>query len=155
MDSTTIIAGASWVVMTAAGIGCMVAMKFTNEKIDFILRRVAAACFAGAGTVGATGWIGTATDTLMEGFVSITDHMSKGVLGAPVSWILVAGVGLAWVGAFLPNKLFALKFPDLLSYSGLVLPPMLASVPGSLGDGLDQIVTWCGTGMVTMVGGLI
>ncbi|MGH3973470.1 MAG: hypothetical protein ACRDS9_09100 [Pseudonocardiaceae bacterium] len=145
----------SWIVMLAAGVGCMFAMRFTSQRIDFVLRRVAACCFAGAGTIGAVGWLGNAIDTVVSWVVTTADTLSSGVLGTPVVWILAAGLGFAWVGALVPDRWFQFRFPDWLSYSGLLLPPLLASVPGNLGNGLDLVVTWCGNGMVDVIGGLI
>jgi hypothetical protein len=145
----------SWILMLAAGIGCMFAMRFTSNRVDFVLRRVAACCFVGAGTIGAVGWLGSAMNTVVGWTVTTTDSLSAGALGTPVAWIAAAGLGFAWVGALVPDQWFHFRFPDWLSYSGLLLPALLASVPGNLGNVLNQIVTWCGTGMVDVIGGLV
>lgn len=145
----------SWFLMCVVGFGCMFAMRFTSQKVDFVLRRLAACAFAGAGTVGAVGWLGNWMNTIVHWVVSTADHMGSAALGTSVAWIAAAFLGFAWVGAIVPDKLFHFRFPDWLTYSGLLLPALLAAVPGTLGNLLGGVVNWAGSGMVDIVNGLI
>lgn len=143
----------TWIAAVAFGFGAMLMMKFTPNKIDWILIRVAALLFAGAGAMGATGWIGALFNTVLGWFTHALDAISNGALGAPVMWILATGLGALWIGALLPQRLFSFHYPDWLIFAGFPLPVLLASVPGEAGQGMRTVVLTGGQMLVQFVGG--
>lgn len=141
----------SWVLMVAVGGGLLFAMKYAPAWLDFILVRAAAGAFAGAGTIGAVGWLGTLMRTVLGWLIRLVDRIGIVMLGAAVAWIIVAGVGALWVGALLPDRLFKYDAPDWLIFSGLILPSLLIAVPGRAGDMLRAAVELAGHALINGV----
>lgn len=134
----------SWVLMVAFGVACLFTMKKTPPAVDFVLIRIAAASFAGAGVVGVDGWLGGLLQSVVGWVIGLLNTISADILGTTVSWILVAGVGALWVGALLPDRVFGYDFPDWLMFSGVILPTLVGTVPGRAGDFLDTVMTTAG-----------
>jgi hypothetical protein len=145
----------SWGLMTAVGFGLMFMMRYTGPRTDKVLVRLAAAAFVGAGAIGAAGWFGEAIAMSTSWAISLTDKLGAQAFGAGIAWILIAALGVLWVGALLPDKVFKYDFPDWLVITGLVLPALLGSVPGPLGESLRAVVQWAGSSMNNAVAGLI
>ena len=142
----------SWILMVAVGIACLVGMKWTPPKIDFILVRAAALSFVGAGVIGASGILGDMLDTAVDWVVDLADRAGNAAVGVGISWFVVAAVGALWVGALLPAKVFSFDYPDWLVFSGLILPALIASVPGPAGGFLSEVITTAGETMNGAVG---
>lgn len=146
----------SWFLMIAVGLALMWAQTRTRyDVVDQILVRMAGGAFMGAGTVGFDGWIGNMISTVLGWITSLADSLGAPWLGNTVVWIGVLGVALLWVAAMLPDNIFEKDAPDWLLYSGVILPSMMGSVPGPLGNGLTQVFQWAGDVMVSFVAGLI
>lgn len=142
----------SWILMTAVGLGCLWAMRHSHNRADFILIRCAAAAFVGAGTIGATGWLGRMFNGAIEWITTTADNFGQQALGETVVWIIAAGIGFAWIGALLPERFFGFEYPDWLVVVGFVLPSLLAGVPGDLGEGLRWAILGMGNLMTGEVG---
>lgn len=146
-------AGVSFGLMVAVGIALMWAQTRTvSGRVDAILVRLSGAAFAGAGVVGAAGWLGSAMSSVLGWLISTINSISTNLVGEGVAVLIVLGIGALWVGAMLPDKVFKHDPPDWLLYSGVVLPGLLGSVPGPLGHGLESIIHWAGAGMAGLVG---
>lgn len=142
----------SWFLMAAAGGALLYGMRWTPPLVDFILVRMSAAAFVGAGLIGADGWLGSAVQGLMRWILTQIDKIGSWGLGGPIGWILCAALGALWVGAMLPTRLFKLQYTAGLAISGLVLPALLKSVPGSAGNGLRAAVEISGQALINAVG---
>lgn len=145
----------SWILMTAVGLGCMWLMRFAHNKVDFVLIRCAAAAFVGAGVIGATGWLGRLFTEVLGWVTSTADALGSAALGNAVVWIIAAFVGIAWIGALLPNSWFDFEYPDWLVVCGFVLPSLLVAVPGQAGEGLRSVILGAGELMNSGVAELI
>lgn len=143
----------TWIVALALGIGSMFLMKFTPTWGDAILIRVAALLVAGAGTMGATGWIGELFTKLFNWVTKLVNALSNDALGTPVMWLIGLALGVMWIGALLPHRLFKLNYFDGLVFSGFLLPTLLTAVPGKAGDAMRTVVLEGSTMMVQWVGG--
>lgn len=144
----------SWILMTAFGFFAMWCMRFTPDKIDFILVRVAGFAFVGAGLVGGAGWLGRLINgTLGWLFVFIND-VSSSAVGTGVAWIIAAALTALWIGAMLPDKLFSYDPPDWLVIGGLIVPSLAAMVPGKAGGAFENAVTVAGEALIKGVGGM-
>jgi hypothetical protein len=144
----------TWITTLFLGVGAMFLMQFTPNWGDAILIRVAALLVAGAGAMGATGWVGRAFTTLLGWLTDLINAISKDLLGTPVMWVLALFAGVMWVGALLPHKLFKLNYSDGLVLFGFPLPSLLLSVPGKAGDSLRTVVLEGSHWVVQWVGGL-
>lgn len=142
----------SWILMVAFGFGAMFTMKVTPPRVDAVLIRVAALSFAGAGTIGATGWIGSMISAITDFVINLTDKLGNATVGESIVWIIAAGLGALWVGSLLPARLVRYDFPDWLSFTGFLLPSLLATVPGQAGEVLRMIVNTCSEWLVKLVG---
>jgi hypothetical protein len=134
----------SWVLMTAVGLGCLWMMRHSHDKADFILVRCAAAAFVGAGTIGATGWLGRLFNGVVDGVIEFADARGSEAFGENVVWVIAGAVGVAWIGALLPERFFSFEYPDWLVVFGFVLPILLASVPGDFGEFLRTVILGAG-----------
>lgn len=143
----------TWIAVLALGVGAMFLMKFTPDWGDAILIRVAALLVAGAGAMGASGWIGEAITWCLDKITDLVNAISKGALGAPVMWLLALFVGVLWIGALVPHKAFKLDYFDGLVFSGFLLPSMLVSVPGEAGEGMRTVVLGASRWMVQFIWG--
>jgi hypothetical protein len=144
----------TWISALALGIGAMFLMQFTPDWGDAILIRVAALLVAGAGAMGATGWIGDIFTTLLGWLTGLINAISSDALGTPVMWLLALGAGVLWIGALLPHQIFKLNYFDGLVLFGFPLPSLLISVPGQAGEAMRTVVLEGGQMMVDWVGGL-
>ena len=142
----------SWFLMAAAGGALLYGMRWTPRIIDFILVRMAAASFAGAGLLGVDGWLGSATQAVVGWILTQIDKIGSWGLGGPVGWILCAVLGALWVGAMLPAQLFKLQYTAGIAIAGIFLPALLKSVPGQGGDALSAVVDWSGNALISAVG---
>ncbi|HEY9411752.1 MAG TPA: hypothetical protein VIP77_19390 [Jiangellaceae bacterium] len=141
----------TWVTLAGIGAILMFLMRFTPERVDFVLVRLAGAAFMGAGLIGMSGWIGDVADSVLGWASRATDQAAVVVIGSTVMWVIVALLALLWIGAMLPDSWFQLDPPDWLVITGLVLPSLLVVVPGGLGEFLRSVTTWAGEGMTTLV----
>jgi hypothetical protein len=144
----------SWILMTAFGFFAMWAMKFTPNKVDFILVRVAGFSFVGAGLIGAAGWIGALIDGTLGWAVRGINSLSNGAVGTGIAWILAAAIAALWVGAMLPDQIFSYDPPDWLVIGGLLVPSLVAMVPGRAGEFFNTTITFAGQALNSGVGGL-
>jgi len=144
----------TWISALALGIGAMFLMKFTPDWGDAILIRIAALLVAGAGTMGASGWIGDLFNQLLTWLIDFVNWASQGALGTPVMWILATFLGVLWLGALLPHRFFKLNYFDGLVFAGFPLPTLLISVPGKAGDAMRTVVLEASQWMTQWVGGL-
>lgn len=142
----------SWILMTAVGFSLMFAMKFTPDKVDFVLVRLAGGSFIGAGLMGASGWIGSLIDATLGWLVRTINHLSQSAFGTGVAWMVAAGIAALWIGAMLPDKYFKYDPPDWLVIGGLVLPSLVAMVPGRAGSFFDTVITAAGQALNSGVG---
>lgn len=145
-------AGATFTLLLAFGIGTLFLMRRVSSKAEPWLERLGAMFFAGAGAVGATGWAGDAMRTITDAVLGAGDQLGAAVFGVTVTWILIAVLGIAWVGAFLPRRWFGWNYPDWLAISGLFLPSLLVAVPGVLGSLLRSGIELAGNGAIFIVG---
>ncbi len=146
----------SWVLMVAAGFACTWVMTRTSSRLaDMILVRIAAACWIAAGMIGAAGWLGQWMRSVVSWVTKAADRIGNQAIGTSIVWIVAAGVGLLWVGAMLPDRIFRYDPPDWLLISGLVLPSLLVAVPGHLGIGLRGVTEWAGHGAQNLISGLV
>lgn len=144
----------SWILMTAFGFFVMWCMRFTPDKIDFILVRIAGFSFVGAGLVGAAGWIGALIDSTLGWAVRGINTLSHGAFGTGIAWILAAAVAAVWIGGMLPDNAFSYDPPDSLVIGGLLVPSLVAMVPGRAGEAMDTVITFGGHALNQGVGGL-
>lgn len=59
-----------------------------------------------------------------------------GVIGAGVAWVAWLVLALSWLAGMVPETWFRGDVPDGLSLSGVLLPSLLASVPGTVGNAM-------------------
>lgn len=145
----------SWLTLAVAGFVCMVSMKWAPKWMDVVLVRLAGGSFIAAGAAGLTGWLGDLANGVLGWATDVTDRAGIVVFGAALVWLVVAIVGLAWIGGMLPDRLFRLDPPDWLIIAGLFLPPMVVVVPGSLGEFLRTVFTWVGDVVTQLITGLV
>lgn len=145
----------TWFLMVVAGFGCMVLMRWTGDRLDAVLIRLAAACFVGAGLIGVNGWLGELIRSVTGWLTHTTDQLGTAVLGTAVVWIVALGLGVTWVCSMLPHKWVSIRFPDWLIIGGLFLPSLMTGVPGRLGDGLRTAMEMAGNAATQLVGSLL
>lgn len=144
----------SWFLMTAFGFAAMFTMRYTPDWADFILVRVAGFSFIGAGLVGAAGWVGGLINGTIGWLFRGINSLSHSALGSGIAWILAAAITFLWIGGMLPDKLFSYDPPDALVISGLMVPALMAMVPGKAGNAAEAVLTMGGTALNNAVGGL-
>lgn len=144
----------SWVLMVAMGGGAMWCMRYTPDWADFILVRFAGFCFIGAGLVGAAGWVGAFMNGTFGWLFSGINDLTSSAFGSGVAWIIAAGLTFLWIGAMLPDRLFSYDPPDWLVISGIIVPALVAKVPGKAGAAADTVLTWGGQTVTGWVGGI-
>lgn len=145
--------GTTWVVLVVTGVMCMWAMRYTQRALlDAVLIRASAAAYAGAGVVGASGWLGGLIAGVTGWVTATGQSLGAAALGSAAVWVVWLVLSLMWVATMLPERVFHRSIPDWLAFSGLVLPGLAASIPGPLGHGLHQVITTVGTAMVTGAG---
>ncbi len=145
--------GTLWLLLVACGVGLMWVMRYTRHPlIDAVLVRASAFSFAGAGIVGAGGWIGTVLTGLVKGLNSIGAQLGTAAIGSAAVWIVWAALSLMWVLTILPERWFGRGIPDWLAISGVVLPAMAASIPGEFGQVVSRVIEACGQLMIHAVG---
>ncbi|HEY3561789.1 MAG TPA: hypothetical protein VGL05_30195 [Kribbella sp.] len=144
----------SWLLMTAFAAFSMLAMRWTPDKIDVVLVRVAGFSFVGAGLIGASGWVGSFMNSTLGWLFRSIDDVTKGAFGTGAAWILAAGMTAMWIGAMLPDKWFSFDPPDWLVISGLIIPSLSAMVPGKAGNAFETVTAAGGHALNTWVAGL-
>jgi hypothetical protein len=141
-----------WLVLTVAGFGFLRAMEYTGRPLlEAIMIRAAAFSFAGAGTVGASGWLGAAVTSTVRWLNDVGSSAGAAAIGTGAVWVIWAVMSIAWVLTLLPDSWFAADIPDALSIAGLVLPALAASIPGPLGDLLREAIGGAGRLMIQVV----
>lgn len=147
---------ASWVAYVALGAMCMWLMRYTaSPVIDGILVRIAAVLFIGAGLVGADGWVGGALAWVVDAITGVAESMGSALVGASLVWVVALFLGVMWLMAMIPGKQSKFDAPDWLIVGGLVLPALLASVPGPAGEGLRTVMSAGGQLATGIVSGLV
>jgi hypothetical protein len=144
----------SWILMSAVGFAAMFCMRFTPPKIDFILVRIAGFSFVGAGLIGAAGWVGGLINGTLGWLFRFINDLSNAAVGTAVAWIIAAAISGLWIGAMLPDKMFSYDPPDWLVIGGLVVPSLVAMVPGRAGSAFDTLITAAGQALIKGVGGI-
>jgi hypothetical protein len=123
----------AWTLLAAIGFWILRTMPRTKHKtVKAVLVRTAAVLFLTAGAIGAGGWIEEAFTWLVE---------LAGDIGGGVAWVLWLIGALSWLAGMVPEKWFRGDVPDWLSMSGLLLPALLTSVPGPVGDAMTRAMT--------------
>jgi hypothetical protein len=141
-----------WLVLTVAGFGLLRAMDYVNRPlIAALLVRAAAFSFAGAGVIGASGWIGQVMASIVTWVNNAGENAGTAALGTGAVWVIWLLASVAWVLTILPESWFAAEIPDWLSVSGLVLPSLAAAIPGPAGEALRAVITGAGTLMIELV----
>ena len=146
---------ASWFVLMAAGAACLWLMKLTPPAVDRVLVRLAGCLWLAAGLAGLDGWAGRAVAGLLRGTQSLMDSMGQAAVGSALYWILAAALGLSWLAGMLPDNVIRGKLPTWLICAGLILPPMLAEVPGRFGSGLRAVIYTAGNAVGHALGGMV
>lgn len=145
-----------WLILTVAGFGLLRAMAYVGHPLlDAVMVRAAAFSFAGAGTIGASGWLGDAAAAVVSWANSAGSQAGAAALGTGAVWVVWALLSIAWLLTLLPESWFGAEIPDSLSIAGLLLPALAASIPGTLGDLLRQVINGAGELMVSLVRGLV
>ena len=141
-----------WLVLTVAGFGLLRAMDHVGHHLlEAVMVRAAAFSFAGAGTIGAAGWLGHVTESAVRQVNVVGADAGAAAIGTGAVWVIWAVLSIAWVLTILPESWFTAPIPDSLSIAGLVLPSLAASIPGPLGDLLREIITGAGRLMIGLV----
>jgi hypothetical protein len=123
----------AWTLLAALGFWILRTMpRAKHRTVKALLVRAAAVLFLTAGAIGAGGWIGESL-TWLVGFA--------GAIGGGLAWVLWLIGALSWLAGMVPEKWFRGDVPDWLSMSGLVLPSLLAAVPGPVGDAMTRAMT--------------
>lgn len=118
----------AWTLLAALGMWILRNMpRAKNKSVKAVLVRLAAVLFLTAGAIGAGGWIGGAITWLVT---------FAGAIGGGLAWVLWFIGALSWLAGMVPEKWFRGDVPDWLSMTGVILPSLLASVPGPVGDGM-------------------
>jgi len=147
-----VMTGTLWVLLVATGLGLMWAMRWTRSPmLDAALIRAAAFSYAGAGVIGAQGWIGQSLRWMVESVNRVGAQAGSAGVGTAAVWVVWAGLAIMWVLTLLPERWFSKPIPDWLAISGVMLPGMAASIPGPLGAGLSRVITAAGGLMVNLV----
>lgn len=133
----------AWVLLVVLGfLGLKLVPRARSRTLRAVLVRVAAFLFLAAGTVSAGGFVGQLISSLV--------HFS-GAVGAGVAWVGWLFMAVFWLAGIVPETWFAGDIPDWLSASGVLLPSLLASVPGPVGDtmtsGMHAVATAVGAGL--------
>jgi hypothetical protein len=145
-----------WLVLTVAGFGLLRAMEYVaHPTLEAVIIRAAAFSFAGAGTIGAAGWLGDAVTSVVTWANDAGAEAGAAALGTGAVWVIWAVFSIAWVLTLLPDEWFGARIPDSLSVAGLVLPALAASIPGPLGDILREIISGAGNLMVSLARGAV
>jgi hypothetical protein len=136
----------AWTLMAALGFWMLRNMSRVKHKtIKAVLVRTAAIFFLVAGTISAGGFVGATLHTVV--------HFT-GQVGAGVVWVLWLVGALSWLAGMVPERWFRGDVPDWLSLSGLLLPSLLASVPGAVGQGMTAAMqsahNTVGTGLASL-----
>ena len=122
----------AWTLLFGLGLWTLRSMPRAKHKtIKAVMVRLAAILFLVAGTITAGGLIG--------GWLRQLVHLT-GQVGAGIIWVLWLIGALSWLAGMVPEKWFKGDVPDWLSMSGLVLPSLLASVPGAVGHGMTVMM---------------
>lgn len=144
----------SWILMAAFGFAAMFTMRYTPDWADFILVRVAGFCFIAAGLVGVAGWVGDLINGTIGALFRAINDLSSSALGSGIGWIIAAGITYLWIGGMLPDRLFSYDPPDYLVIAGIIVPSLVAMVPGKAGRAADTVLTTGGNAVTDWVGGL-
>lgn len=145
-----------WVLLVVAGFGGLWCVdKAKGGLLKALLVRAAAFSFAGAGMIGASGWIGTAMEKVVAAVNEAAAEAGTIALGTGAVWIIWLGLGLAWILTILPESWFGAEMPDWLSVTGLVLPALAVSIPGPIGNAIQGIIHGAGQMMISLVGGAV
>lgn len=143
----------SWFIFSALAVGLMYLMKFTPPKIDFILVRVSALLWLSAGLAGLDGVIGRMVTSGVAGIMDAINSVTGQAVGTAAGWLVALFVSVAWIGAMLPDKTVGMKRSTVLVVSGVVLPTLLSSIPGSAGEMLRAVILPLGGIMNSIVTG--
>lgn len=145
-----------WVLLVVAGFGGLWCVdKAKGGLLKALLVRAAAFSFAGAGMIGASGWIGTAITKVIAAVNEAAAEAGMVALGTAAVWIAWLVLGLAWILTILPESWFGAEMPDWLSVTGLVLPALAVSIPGPIGNAIQGIIHGAGQLMISLIGGAV
>ncbi len=145
-----------WLLLTVSGFAALrVAGRFGHDLLVALLVRLAAFCFAGAGVIGAGGWLGSFLGRLVHTVSGAGAHVGAATIGTTAVWVVWALACVAWVLTLLPERWFAGDMPDWLAISGLILPSLSASIPGRMGHALSGAIHTCGHLMVELARQLV
>jgi hypothetical protein len=118
----------AWLLLAGLGFWLLRTVpRARNLTLKAVMVRLAAVLFLVAGTVSAGGVVGSG----ISWFVHAT-----GAIGAGIAWVAWLVLALSWLAGMVPERWFGGDVPDWLSVSGMVLPALLASVPGAVGTAI-------------------
>lgn len=138
------IAGGLTVLMIVlAGLCLWLKDKAKKGKYFFGLAGMVLVLGAGA-TVAQIPWIGPVIGSVTQSVRSAGGMVSLIVLGGTLVMVLM------WIAAALPDRMVGYDPPDWLAYCGLIIPGLAASLPGSLGQGMSELMTSIGGVGVSM-----
>lgn len=145
-----------WLLLTAGGWALLWVMKYVGKPTgQALLVRAAAFAFIGAGTIGASGWIGQTLRGLLDTANTTGNQATSAAVGAGAIWIVWMFLAGAWLLCLLPESWFGRDIPDWLSISGLILPSLSSAIPGPVGDFFTTVFTTIGSAMANGARGLI
>jgi len=129
-------------LMICVGAALVIAVpRLGSAMAKAIAVRLAAIAFLGAGLNLTGGWIGDGARWIVDTATDLGNQATGAAFGTAAIWVLWAGVVVVWIAGMVPEKWFRFEIPDWLSASGVLLPLVPASIPGSFGETETRIVT--------------
>lgn len=143
-------AGTVWLFLVAAGVGFLWLVPHVGHHwAEALALRAGHLSLLGAGTVGAAGWLGSATKSVLAATVHAVGAGGSALIGTTaVVGLTALGLCIAWVLGILPARVVAFDPPDWLAYAGLLLPAVAAQIPGPIGHLVGSLIT--GTGQLVV-----
>lgn len=146
-------ADASWIIFALLAAANMFLMTKTPPKVDFVLVRISALLWLAAGLSGLEGAVGRMLTSAMAGMLSAINKASSDATGTAIGSLLAFLLAVAWICAMLPDKTVKVPRTTFIVISGLMLPTLMAAIPGEAGDFLRGIVFPLGEFMQSLVTG--
>lgn len=141
-------------LMIVFGFAAMFCMRYTPDWADFILVRLAGFSFIAGGFMGVGGWVGGLINGSIGWLFRTINDVSSSAVGSSIGWLVAAAITFLWIGGMLPGKVFDYDPPDWLVIAGIIVPALVAKVPGKAGNAADMLLTMGGDAVSNMVGGL-
>lgn len=143
----------SWAIFALLASACMFLMIKTPPKGDFVLVRISALLWLAAGLSGLEGVIGRMLTSVMAGLIGAIDDASGKALGTGIGVTLSILLAAYWICSMLPDKTVNIKRNSFIVISGIMLPTLMAAIPGEAGEVLRGIIFPLGEFMKNLVTG--